>query len=289
MLTPQHHFLNLARLMRPHQWVKNLFVFAGLLFSRQWTQLDTLASVCQLFIAFCLTSSSVYILNDWLDRREDELNPKKSSRPLASGSVTGTQALALGLSCWIASLLIALEVSVLAVAMILFYNLINVAYSFRLKRVPVVDVFIIAIGFVIRLLAGTWAVGIGPTHWFLLTGFFLALSLAISKRRSEALMQTSQQRQVLSEYSVALLDTFLAIAVTATLMTYSLFATSAESIARHGQKLWMTVPIVVFALLRNLYQVHRGQAEDFAKDLLKDAWIVGSVIAWLLIFLIPSP
>jgi len=153
--------------------------------------------------------------------------------------------------------------------------------------VPVVDVFIIAAGFMLRLLAGTWAIGIQPSHWLLLTGLFVTLFLGFSKRRAESFHEASQQRAVLSDYPPAFLDLCMGVTLTATLLTYSLFATAPDALERHGPRLWMTIPLVVFGALRYVYQVHRGQAEDFARDLLRDRWIVFSAVAWLLVFASP--
>ena len=165
------------------------------------------------------------------------------------------------------------------------YVLLNLAYSWRLKQVAVVDVCIIAAGFMLRLLAGTVAVGIPPSRWLLLTGIFLALFLGFSKRRAESFQNAASQRPVLAHYTPALLDTFMAVTMTATLTTYSLFATGLEAQLQHGERLLYTVPVVIFGMLRYAYQVHRGLGEDVARDLLRDPWIIGAGVLWLVIFL----
>ena len=275
------------RLLRPHQWLKNGFVLAGLLFGRLWHQTDLVHLALLSVAAFCMASSAVYVLNDWLDRQADALHPRKRHRPLASGAVSGTEGAALGLAClvgaaWLASLTTPIFMGLLAT-----YLVLNTAYTLRLKQVPVVDVFIIAAGFMLRLLAGTWAIGIQPSHWLLLTGLFVTLFLGFSKRRAESFHASEQQRAVLSEYPTAFLDLCVGVTLTATLLTYSLFATAPEALERHGPRLWMTIPLVVFGALRYVYQVHRGQAEDFARDLLRDRWIVLSAVGWLLVFASP--
>jgi len=276
-----------VRLLRPHQWLKNTFVLAGLLFGRLWHQTDLVHLALLSAAAFCLASSAVYVLNDWLDRHDDAQHPRKRHRPLASGAITGTQGAALGLAClggaaWLASLTTPLFMGLLAA-----YLVLNIAYTLRLKQVPVVDVFIIAAGFMLRLLAGTWAIGIQPSHWLLLTGLFVTLFLGFSKRRAESFHASAQQRAVLAEYPPAFLDLCVGVTLTATLLTYSLFATAPEALERHGSRLWMTIPLVVFGALRYVYQVHRGHAEDFARDLLRDRWIVLSAVGWLLVFASP--
>jgi 4-hydroxybenzoate polyprenyltransferase len=165
------------------------------------------------------------------------------------------------------------------------YVALNLAYSWRLKHVPVVDVFIIASGFMLRLLAGTAAVGIPPSRWLLLTGLFIALFLGFSKRKAETFHTPEQQRAVLEHYPSALLDVLMAVTMTATITMYSLYATSAEALAMHGERLVYTVPVVIFGLLRYAYQVHRGRGEDVARDLLRDPWILLTGALWLALFL----
>lgn len=276
--------LALIRLMRPHQWTKNVFVFAGLVFSQSWDNRSLDLLVLQAFAAFCGVSSMVYILNDWHDRASDALHPRKRHRPLASGRVTPAAALALAGALLAAGLWLAAGNGTLLVLLGLYVAL-NMAYSWRLKKVPVVDVSIIASGFMLRLLAGTLAVGIAPSRWLLLTGIFLTLYLGFSKRKAETFQEEASQRAVMAHYPAALLDTFMASTMTATLATYSLFATSPEAQLQHGERLLYTVPVVVFGMLRYTYQVHRGRGEDVARDLLHDGWIVGAGVLWLLIFL----
>jgi decaprenyl-phosphate phosphoribosyltransferase len=277
-------FVKLLQLMRPHQWLKNGFVFAGLVFSQSWQDGPLVLRVLYAFAAFCCFSSMVYIINDWHDRASDALHPVKRDRPLASGAVSGLLALVVAGALLAAGLLLAAGNRTLLL-LLGVYTVLNLAYSWRLKRVPVVDVSIIASGFMLRLLAGTVAVGIAPSRWLLLTGIFVALFLGFSKRRAESFHDESSQRAVLEHYPVALLDTFIAMAMTATLTTYSLFATSPEAQLQHGERLLYTVPVVIFAMLRYTYQVHRGRGEDVARDMLRDPWILGAGLLWLAIFL----
>ncbi|MEI2679556.1 MAG: decaprenyl-phosphate phosphoribosyltransferase [Burkholderiaceae bacterium] len=276
----------LLALMRPHQWLKNVFVFAGLVFSQSWHDTGRVTLVLSAFGVFCLFSSAVYIVNDWRDRASDALHPTKRLRPLASGAVGPGAAFALAALLAAGGVVLANGNRTL-LGLIALYVASNVAYSWWLKRVPVVDVFSIALGFMLRLLAGTVGVGIPPSRWLILTGIFAALFLGFSKRRAETFQAAASQRSVLGHYPPALLDTFVSVTMTATLMTYSLFATSPESQAQHGERLVYTVPIVIFGMLRYAYQVHRGRGEDVARDLLRDPWIVGALAAWLLVFIAP--
>ncbi len=276
--------LALVRLMRPHQWAKNVFVFAGLVFSQGWANAALDLQVLQAFAAFCCASSMVYILNDWHDRDSDALHPVKRKRPLASGTVSPAAALLLATALLAAGIFVAEENRSLLVLLALYVAL-NVAYSWRLKRVPVVDVSLIAAGFMLRLLAGTVAVGIAPSRWLLLTGIFLTLYLGFCKRKAESFQDETTQRAVMTHYPPALIDTYIATTMTAMLTTYSLFATSPEAQLQHGERLLYTVPVIVFGLLRYTYQVHRGRGEDVARDLLRDRWLLGAGLLWLLIFL----
>ena len=275
--------LALVRLMRPHQWAKNVFVFAGLVFSQGWANAALDLQVLQAFAAFCCASSMVYILNDWHDRDSDALHPVKRKRPLASGTVSPAAALLLATALLAAGIFVAEENRSLLVLLALYVAL-NVAYSWRLKRVPVVDVSLIAAGFMLRLLAGTVAVGIAPSRWLLLTGIFLTLYLGFCKRKAESFQDETTQRAVMALYPPALIDTYIATTMTAMLTTYSLFATSPEAQLQHGERLLYTVPVIVFGLLRYTYQVHRGRGEDVARDLLRDPWLLGAGLLWLLIF-----
>jgi decaprenyl-phosphate phosphoribosyltransferase len=274
----------LIALMRPHQWLKNVFVFAGLMFSQNWSNGPLVQRILIAFAAFCCMSSFVYILNDWRDRASDALHPVKRKRSLASGALSVPAALVLAGLLLIAGLWLAAGNRVLLV-LLGIYVVLNLAYSWRLKHVPVVDVSIIATGFMLRLLAGTLAVGIPPSRWLLLTGLFIALFLGFSKRKAETFHNPEQQRAVLEHYPSALLDTFMAVTMTATITTYSLYATSPETQLQHGERLVYTVPVVIFGLLRYTYQVHQGRGEDVSRDLLRDPWILLALAVWLLIFL----
>ena len=277
--------LALIKLLRPHQWLKNGFVLAGLLFSQLWSNTVLVERVLLAFAAFCCASSLVYLFNDWHDRKLDALHPTKRNRPFASGAVTAPAGLALAAVLLAGAFWLALGNSVL-LALLAIYGLLNLAYSLRLKQVPVVDVFIIASGFMLRLLAGTVAVGITPSHWLLLTGMFIALFLGFAKRKAESFHAPASQRQVLLLYPPALLDTFMAVTMTAMLMSYCLFAISPESQLRHGERLIYTAPLVIFGTLRYAYQVHRGRGEDVARDLLRDPWIVVTGICWVGFFVL---
>jgi decaprenyl-phosphate phosphoribosyltransferase len=276
--------LSLLALMRPHQWLKNGFIFAGLIFSQSWGNGPLVERILLIFSAFCCMSSAIYILNDWRDRAGDAVHPIKCKRPLASGAVSTPVALGLAGGLLFIGGLLAANNRVLLL-LLSIYVVLNLLYSWGLKHVPVVDVSIIATGFMLRLLAGTLAVGIPPSRWLLLTGLFIALFLGFSKRKAESFHEADRQRAVMEGYPPSLLDTFMATTMTATILTYSLYATSPESQMLHGERLVYTVPVVIFGLLRYAFQVHQGRGEDVSRDLLRDPWIILALVAWLLVFM----
>lgn len=281
----------LIQLLRPHQWVKNGFVLIGPLFAHAWQDLSVAAGAASAFFAFCLLSSAVYIGNDFVDREEDRRHPEKRRRPLAAGTVSLTAALATALFCLAAGLALAYGVfspfglpASQAPWLFPAYLLLNVAYTLKLKHVVILDVFAIAAGFLLRILAGTIGLGIAPSHWLLLCGLMLTLFLGFAKRRAEltALGEEGEgHRQVLCQYSLALLDQFLALTAAATILGYSLYTVAPETLARHGGGLIVTVPCVVYGLLRYLWRLHDGAGGDPAKELLRDPHLMVTAFLWL--------
>ena len=283
----------LIQLLRPHQWVKNGFVLVGLLFGHAWERGDGLALALQAltaFVAFCLISSAVYAMNDILDRAADRRHPEKRKRPVASGRVGIGAAAALGVSCLVAGLALTLGPAGLPASqapwLFVAYVLINVGYSLGLKHVVILDVFIISAGFMLRLLAGTLGIGIQPSHWLLLCGLMLTLFLGFAKRRAEigaGAATGGPHRRVLDHYSAPMLDQFITLSAGATVIAYSLYTMSEETIALHGTPwLIVTVPCVLYGLLRYLYRLHRaGGGEDAAREFLNDAHLLGVFGLWL--------
>jgi 4-hydroxybenzoate polyprenyltransferase len=274
------------RLLRPHQWVKNGFVLVGWLFGHQWHDPALLADVLQAFVAFCLVSSAVYAANDVADRKADQLHPRKRLRPVASGAIPVAAALvAAGVLAGIA-LWLAWNVSHASAGLIAVYAVLNIGYSLGLKHVAVLDVFIIASGFMLRLLVGTIGVGIAPSQWLLLCGLMVTLFLGFTKRRAEALAlgdDPGAHRPSLGDYTPALLDSMITISAAGVLVTYSLYTVSPDTIALHGtDRLVLTLPFVMYGMFRFLLLLHaRGGGGDPARDLLRDPHLAVSVIGWL--------
>lgn len=277
------------RLLRPHQWLKNAFVLVGLLFGHAWGQPDIVAKAFAAAAAFCLLSSAVYVFNDLIDREQDRLHPQKRHRPLASGAISVPFALGLMLACLAIALDIVFRFIARAEWVFLAYLAVNIAYTLRLKHVVILDVFMISAGFMLRLLAGTLALGIPPSQWLLLCGLMLTLFLGFAKRRAELnAMRTDEgaaraHRRVLEHYSPALLDQLITVAVACTVLSYSLYTVSSETVAMHGGHLWVTVPFVLYGMFRYLYLLHRrGGGGDAAEALLTDHHLLLAVGGWLL-------
>lgn len=280
----------MLRLMRPHQWLKNGFVLVGLFFAHAWHEAALVQAVLLSVVAFCLMSSAVYVVNDLTDIKADQLHPTKRLRPLAAGSVSVPVAMALALVLFASALLAAWLASPGVALIIALYLLLNLAYSWRLKRVVILDVFIIAAGFMLRILAGTTGVGIAPSSWLLLTGLMVTLFLGFSKRRSElAVMEHGGEsgRAVLQNYSLPMLDLMIGVCSAGVVMAYSLYTMSAETIAiHHTDKLVYTVPFVLYGLFRYLYRTFADDlGEDPARDLLRDPHLLLTVVGWALVTL----
>jgi 4-hydroxybenzoate polyprenyltransferase len=287
--------LAVLRLLRPNQWIKNAFVLVGLLFAHAWHDPERVQAAMLAFVSFCAMASAVYVVNDWFDRARDRLHPIKRHRPIASGRIGG------GLAFALAAMMFALAIGAayappvaglpdadggarLALILVL-YAAMNLGYSLGLKRVPILDCALIALGFMLRILAGTWAIGIEPSRWLLVCGLSVTLFLAFAKRRAElAALGDSAigHRAVLESYSLPLLDQFLAITATAVLVTYSVYTVSSETVQIHGtDKLLWTLPFVAYGLFRYLFIVfQRGAGGDPTRDLIGDPHMVVSGVAW---------
>ncbi len=279
--------VDLFRLLRPKQWVKSLFVFVGLLFGHAWGDTFLVWRVLAAAVGFALVSSCVYILNDIADREADRKHPRKRQRPLARGAVSLNAAIALAVFVGVAGGALGYYASPIVATLLALYGLMNIAYSLGLKRVVILDVFIIAAGFMLRLLAGTSGVGIPPSQWLLLCGLMLTLFLGFVKRRAELGCETDDktvQRKVLRDYSTTLLDQLITIAATGIIMSYSLYTLSAETIEKHGTSLLMlTVPFVIYGVFRYLFLLHQHQqGEDPASEALQDPHLLVTVLLWLL-------
>lgn len=281
---------SLIKLLRPHQYIKNGFVLLGVVFAHEWGEPDTVLAASITFLAFCAIASAVYVLNDIVDVEADRRHPTKRDRPIASGKIPIASAWAIFATAAVIALILAAMVSTWVIGLILTYLVLNVAYSWSLKHIVILDVFSIAAGFMLRILAGTLGLGIEPSQWLLLCGLMLTLFLGFSKRRAEladaAIERVPDEegtRRVLDDYSVSLLDQFIAISAACTVLAYGLYTVSAETIALHGTDgLIYTLPFVIYGIFRYLFLLHaRGAGNDTSRDLVTDPHLLATVAVWI--------
>ena len=278
--------IELLRLMRPHQWVKNAFVFTGLLFGHAWHDVHLVTQVMLAFCAFCLLSSAIYIVNDMVDLEQDRQHPVKRLRPLAARKIQQSAAIILALLLAVVGLSLAYGASPSVLIILIAYALMNIAYSLWLKHVVILDVFIIATGFMLRILVGTLGVGIPPSQWLLLCGLMVTLFLGFSKRRAEINALSDDKtahRKVLEHYSPVLLDKMIGITAAGLIMSYSLYTMSPETLRIHGTgNLIYTVPFVMYGVFRYIYLLHhQSRGGDPSRDLVRDPHLFIVVAAWL--------
>jgi 4-hydroxybenzoate polyprenyltransferase len=255
--------------LRPHQWVKNVFVFAALVFARGAQgdlflgRMDDVRRTLWAFAAFCLGASAIYLVNDVLDRESDRRHPTKSRRPIASGRVSVRAALGLSATTATGAILCAWRADgepFPVWPIVAGYMALNFAYSTKLKHVVLVDAFCIAAGFLLRVIAGALAVPAAISHWLLLCTMFLALFLALCKRKAEMDLLgdgRGEHRAILREYNAAFLDQMTTVLAACTIVTYTTYTVAEETVLKFGgDRLVWTVPFVVFGLGRYLFLVH---------------------------------
>jgi len=272
--------------LRPRQWVKNLFVFAGLVFAQKlftpsvWPALGA-------FAVFCALSGSVYLLNDAADREKDRLHPDKKWRPIASGRLPAgtavTAAAVLVVAALAGSLVLSRPLAVVALA----YAVLLGAYSVWLKHLVIVDVIVVAIGFVLRAVAGAVAIDVGISGWLLICTVLMALFLALGKRRHEYLTlgeAAVRHRPILAEYSAGLLDQMIAVVTASTVTAYALYTMSPETVAKFETRLLpATLPFVLYGIFRYLYLLYRRQLGGNPSELfLNDGPLLVNTLLWIL-------
>lgn len=276
---------NLVVSVRPGEWTKNLFVFAGLLFGQRLTDTSAVGRAAYAFVIFCALAGVVYLINDIADRDRDRQHPRKSLRPIASGALSVPTALsavavmgtaALGAAWWLG-----LDFGLVASA----YVLLLVLYSGPLKHIVIIDVLTIAIGFVLRVVAGAVAIAVPISQWLLICTILLALFLGLSKRRHEIVLLADGaigHRRILQEYSPYLLDQMIGVVTASTLMAYILYATSHETAEKFGTSLLgLTIPFPLYGIFRYLYLVHRKDGGGSpAELLLNDRPLLACVALW---------
>ena len=268
--------LELLKLMRPRQWIKNAFVLAPVVFAREFTDPAAVANALIAFVLFCVASSAGYILNDIHDIERDRSHPsKRHSRPLAAGTVSMRPAIGLLIACYCV-LLVGFFWSSATMLAILAYVVLNVAYTYVLKHQPVLDIFSIAAGFVLRVYAGALALPVPLSSWMAITTLCLALYLAAIKRRQELANSGIESREVLRMYSVELIDRYAEMSATGALIFYSLFV-----ISTNVRLVW-TIPLVIFGLYRYWYVIERRDGGESPTDaVLTDLPLAVTILVWI--------
>jgi 4-hydroxybenzoate polyprenyltransferase len=273
--------------LRPVQWTKNLFVFAAIFFSKSLVNPHAVLKVAFAFVLFCLLSGCTYIFNDLCDRESDRKHPVKSKRPIASGLIGTGQAVILLVVCLAIAMAGAFFVNLPFFLVCAVAFIVQVLYSLVLKRIVIVDVFIIAFAFVLRVVAGGVAINVEMSSWILICTLLLALFLALGKRRHELVMVASgvtNDRKVLEEYSSQLLDQMTSIVAASTVITYALYTVSESTRMRfHTENLIFTIPFVLYGIFRYLYLIHTRQQGGYPENILvSDKPLYINILLWLL-------
>jgi 4-hydroxybenzoate polyprenyltransferase len=275
---------HLLRAMRLRQWTKNVFVFAALIFARRVDDTGAVMAAVMAFGAFCLASSAAYLLNDIFDRERDRQHPEKAKRPIASGALGVAPATVSATILWIGALVLAFLVNLHVLWIVGGYLLLQLLYSFLLKHVVILDLFVIAAGFVMRVAAGAEAIPVPISSWLFVCTVLISLFLGTAKRRHELLSLTRAEdhRATLGKYSPYLLDQMIVITAAATVVSYSLYTLSADTITKFGtDRLKWTIPFVLFGLFRYLYLIHvRKKGDQPEKVLFTDIPLLANVLLY---------
>jgi 4-hydroxybenzoate polyprenyltransferase len=272
--------------MRPRQWTKNGFIFAGILFDQKLTDSEALVRVLAGFGLLCLTSSTVYLVNDLVDLPKDRLHPKKRHRPLASGRLPIPVAVGAALLLPLFALSAAYLFSPALAAVLLAYLGLHIVYSFSLKNIALLDVFAIAAGFVLRVLAGTVVIEVENfSPWLYVCAGLLSLFLAVGKRRQELVMLgdgATNTRPIFNEYNLPLLDDMLRMTITSSAVAYTLYAVEAETLFVRQEYKLLTVPFVYYGLFRYLYVIYvKKHGGDPTEVLFEDRALQMSIVLWV--------
>jgi 4-hydroxybenzoate polyprenyltransferase len=277
--------------MRPGHWVKNLIVFAALIFAQEYTDAVRVLLAIIAFISFCFGTSAVYIINDIFDRENDKKHPVKSRRPIASGKITIPSATFTAVILLILSLVLAAYANLLTVLALTTYILLNLAYSAYLKHVVIIDVMSIAAGFVLRAAAGGFAIEVPISPWLLVCTILLALFLGFGKRRHELALLNDEainHRKALANYSTPFLDQMISVVTASTVVAYAFYTLSPEVVEHFGTH-WLsaTIPFVLYGIFRYLYLIfHKEMGGNPTRLMLTDLPLLLCVMLWLVTVLI---
>jgi 4-hydroxybenzoate polyprenyltransferase len=276
----------LIRTMRPKQWTKNVIIYAGLVFDGQLFILDSFLRVTLSFVLLCLAASTIYIINDLVDIERDKQHPKKKFRALPSGQLPVSIAIGAAILLPIFTIGVASLYSLTYAAILLFYIVLNLLYSIRLKHIVLIDVMTITAGYVLRVAGGASVIHVAKfSPWLYAVTALFALFLAISKRRQELVMladDAKNTRPIFKEYNLPLLDEMLRTVTTGALIAYILYIIEAPSVLLAGNNLTLiTVPFVMYALFRYLYLIHvKGEGSAPDEVLLRDRPLQLAILSW---------
>ncbi|MBN1293425.1 MAG: decaprenyl-phosphate phosphoribosyltransferase [Candidatus Latescibacteria bacterium] len=278
------HVINMAGCLRVRQWTKNIVLFAALIFSHHAHLTSDIIRTAGAFVLFSLVSGAVYIFNDLLDIDQDRKHPIKKNRPIASGRVSITGAIYLMVIILIITIPLSFLLKTGFGVVVSMYIILQGIYTRYLKNKVILDVFVISLGFLLRVIAGALVISVEISNWILVCTMLLALFLALSKRRHELVLlnqNANDHREILKEYSPYLLDQMIGVVTSATLVAYMIFTLSEETIAKFGDNMILTVPFVLYGIFRYLYLVHTknmgGQPEEI---LLSDIPLQLDVVAY---------
>ena len=270
--------------MRPQQWIKNLVVFAALIFAQKMTDPTLLARTAIAALLFCAASGAVYIINDLFDAERDRVHPMKARRPIASGNLRVTPALIAAALLLTVAIMVGFDIAPPFGAVLLIYAILNVVYSLWLKDVVIIDVMVIAAGFVLRAISGGLVINVNISTWLILCTILLSLFLAFCKRRQEleGLTDAVEHRSILREYSVAFIDQMINVVTASTVIAYMFYTVSPEVELKLGTRhLYLTVPFVLYGIFRYLYLVHRrGGGGSPTRALVTDRPLLTCVALW---------
>ena len=284
---PRPVLLNLLISLRPGQWTKNLFVFAALVFAERLNDGGAVARSVAGFLIFCALSSTVYLINDVLDREQDRRHPLKAGRPIASGAIAPALALGVATVLGFAAIIIALGLGWLFFQIAAAYLLLLIAYSAFLKHIVILDVLTIAAGFTLRAAAGAAAIAVPMSHWLLVCTTLLALFIALSKRRHELTLLADKaidHRPILGDYTPYLLDQMVSVVTASTLIAYAFYTISPETTEKFGTDLLsLTIPFPLYGIFRYLFLVHqRDKGGSPAELVVNDRPLLACVALWAL-------
>jgi 4-hydroxybenzoate polyprenyltransferase len=276
---------DLIQLLRPAQWSKNVILFAAILFSKHLFDPPELVRVLAGFVAFCFVASAAYVMNDLRDAERDRRHPEKRHRPIPAGRVRPGAALVIGVGVGVLGLAIAALLGAGFLALVVFYFVWQVAYTFLMKEVVILDVMALSVGFVVRAVAGGVVIDVPVSPWLVICTFLLALFMGFAKRRHEVILLDSgaaEHRRSLRDYSPYFLDQMISVVTASTVVAYATYTVSPEVQEKLGTSyLYLTIPFVLFGIFRYLYLVHQKEGGgNPTQIMLTDLPLIVDVLLW---------